>query len=161
MSPRRQLLGFRADRLLDARSALGWSQGEVAVKATAALRLAAGLDPGDDSGPQISTAAISSWERGKFTPTVSNLAAVAKVLGVALTYLIDIPADEHTLRTLRELDGRTQPVLAAAAGISSGLLASLERGHASLTDEVAAKLSRALDVPIDDVRTAHRRGRRR
>ncbi|WP_280246925.1 helix-turn-helix domain-containing protein [Nocardia abscessus] len=155
-----QLLGFRPDRLLEEREKKGWSQGDLALRITAVLREQAGFDVDDDRGPKITTSAISTWERGRSTPTADNLAAAAGLLGVSMDYLVDVPEQERTLRTLRELSGRTQPTLAAQAGISSGLLASLERGHASLTDEVATRLAEQLDLPVENVRAAYLRGRR-
>ncbi|WP_433635576.1 helix-turn-helix domain-containing protein [Nocardia sp. CA-120079] len=155
-----QLAGFRPDRLLEEREKLGWSQGDLALRITAVLRERAGIDIDDDRGPKVTTSAISTWERGKSTPTADNLAAAAGLLGVATDYLIDIPEEQRTLRTLRELSGRTQPTLAAQTGISSGLLASLERGHASLTDDVATRLAGRLNLSVEAIRAAYLRGRR-
>ncbi|MFD4356800.1 helix-turn-helix transcriptional regulator [Nocardia sp. NPDC058518] len=151
--------GFRADQLEAARRAADISQGELAARATAILRQQKGFNPTDQAGPSVSTATVSTWVRGTRSPSPDKLAATAAALDLPMSALIDVPADERTLRTLRELSGRTQPMLATEVGVSSGLLAVLERGHGNLTDDVGRRLAKALGLPVAEVVDAYNRGR--
>lgn len=138
---RRPLEGFEPKRLSDARQAKKLSQGELALRAS------------------VSSASISAWEVGRTTPQVDRLQRVAKVLGVEMAKLIQVPEGDRKLVNLRELAGRTQAQLAQRAGISTPLLAALERGHASLTDAVRARLAVELGLPAAVVAEAYERGR--
>lgn len=155
------MIGFSPDRLREAREAKGWSQGELALQATTAWRTALGADPHSDTATGIAQTAVSTWERGSNTPPPDKLKWIAHVLGIPMDSLISVPEDERTLGTLRELAGRVQAELAAAAGISSPLLAAIERGHARLTDAVADRISSELELPVAAVRAAYERGRAR
>lgn len=150
---RRPLQGFLPDRLRELRIERDLSQGELALRA------------------EVSTAAISAWEVGRSTPNVDKLLAVVAALAVegahrglstvTMADLISIPEDARTLRNLREVIGKTQPQLAAEIGVSTGLLAALERGHAGLSERVASSVAAALGIPVEDVTAAYERGRRR
>ncbi|MBY4128050.1 helix-turn-helix domain-containing protein [Rhodococcus fascians] len=140
---RRPLEGFEPSRLLEARLNKGFSQGELALRAS------------------VSSASISAWEVGRSTPQVDRLRRVADVLGLEMAELIHIPETELKLANLRELAGWTQAQLAQRAGMSTPLLAALERGHASLTDAVCARVAAQLKLPDAAVAEAFERGRTR
>ena len=140
---RRPLEGFEPSRLLEARLSKGFSQGELALRAS------------------VSTASISAWEVGRSTPQVDRLHRVAQVLGLEMAELIRVPETKLKLVNLRELAGWTQAQLAKRAGISTPLLAALERGHASLTDAVCARIAVELKLPDAAVAEAFERGRTR
>ena len=138
---RRPLEGFEPSRLSDARQDKKLSQGELALRAS------------------VSSASISAWEVGRTTPQVDRLQRVAKVLGVEMAELIQVPEASRKLVNLRELAGHTQAQLAQRAGISTPLLAALERGHATLTDAVRGRLAAELGLPDAVVAEAYARGR--
>ena len=140
---RRPLEGFEPARLLAARLAKGYSQGELALRAS------------------VSSASISAWEVGRSTPQVDRLRRVAEVLGLHVSELIRVPEGERKLGNLRELTGQTQAQLAKKVGISTPLLAALERGHASLTDPVRKWLAGELHLAEAVVAQAFERGRAR
>lgn len=140
---RRPLEGFEPTRLLEARMAKGYSQGELALRAS------------------VSSASISAWEVGRSTPQVDRLSRVAVVLGVGMGDLIRVPQNEQKLVNLRELDGCTQAQLAQRIGISTPMLAALERGHASMTGKVRSALARELGLGESAIEQAFVRGRAR
>ncbi|CCQ18139.1 putative repressor protein [Rhodococcus sp. AW25M09] len=92
---------------------------------------------------------------------MDRLQRVAQVLGLEMAELIHIPETECKLVNLRELAGWTQAQLAQRAGISTPLLAALERGHASLTDAVCGRIAVELKLPDAAVAEAFERGRTR
>jgi transcriptional regulator with XRE-family HTH domain len=140
---RRTLEGFVPSRLFDARIDKKLAQGELALRA------------------DVSTATISAWETGRSTPQVDRLLRVAEILGLRMDELIDVPAGKRKLGTLRELTGQTQAQLARTVGVSTALLAALERGHAKLGEAVADRLAKELGVSVTEVREAYERGRAR
>ncbi|MGH8237665.1 MAG: helix-turn-helix domain-containing protein [Steroidobacteraceae bacterium] len=140
---RRTLEGFVPARLFTARTDKGLAQGELALRA------------------DVSTATISAWEVGRSTPQVDRLLRVVEILGLRMDEVIVVPSDARKLGTLRELAGRTQAQLARDIGVSTSLLAALERGHAKLGDAVAERLAGELGVPVAEVQAAYERGRAR
>lgn len=140
---KRPMEGFKPSRLLEARLAKGFSQGELALRAS------------------VSSASISAWEVGRTTPQVDRLRRVVQVLGLEMADLIHVPEAERKLVNLRELTGWTQAQLAQRVGISTPLLAALERGHASLTVDVGERLASELKLPASVVAEAFERGRMR
>lgn len=140
---RRVMRGFRPERLEQARLAAGISQAEVA-------RLA-----------DIKAETVRRWEKGAASPQVDLLARVADVLGIAIADLVDIPEGERFPGDWRVVRGMTQPMLGAAAGVSTQLVGSVERGEVSLSDNLAKKLSTALDISEDELRASYERARRR
>ncbi|MFV9454716.1 helix-turn-helix domain-containing protein [Rhodococcus sp. NM-2] len=140
---RRTLDGFVPSRLSQARIDKHLAQGELALRA------------------DVSTATISAWEVGRSTPQVDRLMRVVEILGLRMDEVIDVPVEERKLGTLRELTGRTQAQLAGVIGVSTSLLAALERGHAKLGDAVAERLAGELGVSVTEIRAAYERGRAR
>lgn len=138
---RRPLEGFEPSRLLEARLSMGYSQGELALRA------------------EVSSASISAWEVGRSTPQVDRLNRVAGVLGLQMSDLIRVPQNRRKLGNLREMAGCTQAQLASRVGISTPMLAALERGHASLTDTVRSRLASELGLAETSIEQAFHRGR--
>lgn len=140
---RRVMRGFHPDTFRELRECAGFTRGDLA-------RLA-----------DLSTAAVGAWESGRRRPQVDTLARAMKVLGRTMADVVVIPPDGRYLGDLRVLSGKTQPQLAAAAGISTAQLGALERGEVALTEPAAEKIAAALDITPRDVRTAWRRARNR
>ncbi|TSD93269.1 helix-turn-helix transcriptional regulator [Skermania sp. ID1734] len=140
---RRITRGFRVDRLVAARKDKGFTQAELA-------RLAG-----------LTTGAVKSWESGRTTPEVANLARILDALGLHIADVIDIPVGDRHLGDLRVLALLPQTELARRIGISTTALGELERGEANLSDTVAARLADALGVAESEVREAFVRTRTR
>ena len=140
---RRVLRGFSAARLEDLRKNARLTRGELA-------RLA---------GVSLST--VQSWETGRAMPQVDSLAKVAAVLDVPISRLVLVEPDKRHLGDLRVLAGLTQPQLAARISLSTTSLSSVELGQAGLTDEVANRIAKALDLPVQTVVDAYERTRTR
>ncbi|MEE2061826.1 helix-turn-helix transcriptional regulator [Rhodococcus artemisiae] len=140
---RRVLRGFSADRLADLRIEAGLTRGELA-------RLAG-----------VSLGAVQSWETGRAMPQVDSLAKVAAVLDVPINRLVLIEPGKRHLGDLRVLAGLTQPQLAARISLSTTSLSSVELGQTGLTDDVAGRLAKALNLPVRTVVDAYERTRTR
>ncbi|KXO95776.1 hypothetical protein AXK56_16320 [Tsukamurella pulmonis] len=127
----------------------------------------------------VSVSSISKWQRegrkSQTTPQVDVLwTAVAAIAAVAIASgrgeyaeqtaievtdrlmerVIVVPAERRELADWRALRGFVQPDLAQRAEVSTSLLSLLERGAATLTDEVADRLAAVLRVSPDEVRRA-------
>jgi transcriptional regulator with XRE-family HTH domain len=97
-----------------------------------------------------STASLSNWERGKFTPTLASLERWAETLGYDVLLAKDdhpLPATRHrivpALVEERATRGVKQTVVAARAGVINVNLCRWEKGHsipslASITRWAAA-----------------------
>lgn len=140
---KRPLRGFDPERLVAERRRVGLSRGELGRLIGA------------------STSAVQTWETGRVTPHVNSLAKAAKVLGVEISVLVDVPPEKRFLADLRVLRGLTQPQLAAAAGMSTTTLSALEWGQTRLDDQVAARLGEVLNVDAAEVKRAWTRTRNR
>lgn len=140
---RRILRGFSPASLEAARKAKKLTRGELG-------RLA-----------EVSPAAVLSWEVGKASPQVDYLARVVNVLGITMDDVVLIPRNERYLGDLRVFRGLTQPQLAKKIGMSTTALATVERGHSRLREDVAEKLSQGLDATVDEVKAAYERTRTR
>ncbi|UDH01722.1 helix-turn-helix transcriptional regulator [Rhodococcus opacus] len=140
---RRILRGFSTEHLVVLRENKGLSRGELA-------RLA-----------DVSIGTVQAWETGRATPSVDTLLRVAGVLGVSMEEVVRIDPEVRFLGDLRVLAGMTQPQLATKIAISTTALSNLELGQARLTDEVADRIARALDLPKATVAEAYERVRTR
>lgn len=134
---RRIIRGFDRAALKAAREAKGMSVVDVARVA------------------DVAVSALRAWERGDRGPQVDRLAAVARVLDVPMSTLVDLDPVRCTLVDLRILTGRTQNELAQALGMSTTALGSLERAEVRLTDERAGRLAGQLGVDVDAVHRAY------
>lgn len=74
---------------------------------------------------------------------------------------MNIPVSERFPGDWRVLLGLTQPQLGARAGVRTAVVGSIERGETALSDNVAERLSSALDISIAELRDAHQRARSR
>ncbi len=133
--------GFDGARMRDRRLKVGLTQRQVAREV------------------DVSESVVAHWERGAQLPTVERVAALARLLGVAVTDLTtggDDDAGSRSLLQLRMGAGLKQDRLAAQAGLTRTKYSSLERGEvATLSPADAARLARVLGVAVDAVRTAH------
>ncbi|MBF6588464.1 transcriptional regulator [Nocardia farcinica] len=126
------------------------------------IRERKGLTVGDlarMSGMGIST--LHHWESGRRLPSVPALRRVAAELGVDLSELIVVPPDERMLSYYRNVNGYTQPELAAEVGMKTSTLSAVERAEIPLSDEVADRLSRVLGVAPELLRAGWNRARTR
>lgn len=57
----------------------------------------------------------------------------------------------HNLRETRKAQGLTQVQLAAASGVSQGIISYAEIGKSSPSVDAAARLAAALDTTVDDL----------
>jgi transcriptional regulator with XRE-family HTH domain len=135
--------GFQPDQLEKARRSAGVSQRELA-------RLA-----------RLNADTIRRWELGDSSPQVDLLARVTAAIGVSISDLVKVPESERYPGDWRILRGLTQPQLGAAAGVTTQIVGSVERGEISLSDNVARKLSAALQIPESELRASYERVRSR
>ncbi|ABH00921.1 possible repressor protein, helix-turn-helix family (plasmid) [Rhodococcus jostii RHA1] len=135
--------GFQPDQLEKARRSAGVSQRELA-------RLA-----------RLNADTIRRWELGDSSPQVDLLARVTAAIGVSISDLVKVPESERYPGDWRILRGLTQPQLGAAAGVTTQIVGSVERGEISLSDNVARKLSAALRIPESELRASYERVRTR
>ncbi|CAG7633060.1 helix-turn-helix transcriptional regulator [Rhodococcus opacus] len=135
--------GFQPDQLEKARRSAGVSQRELA-------RLA-----------RLNADTIRRWELGDSSPQVDLLARVTAAIGVPISDLVKVPEGDRYPGDWRILRGLTQPQLGAAAGVTTQIVGSVERGEISLSDNVARKLSAALQIPESELRASYERVRTR
>ncbi|MEU2005911.1 helix-turn-helix domain-containing protein [Rhodococcus sp. NPDC019627] len=135
--------GFQPDQLEKARRSAGVSQRELA-------RLA-----------RLNADTIRRWELGDSSPQVDLLARVTAAIGVSISDLVKVPEGDRYPGDWRILRGLTQPQLGAAAGVTTQIVGSVERGEISLSDNMARKLSAALQIPESELRASYERVRTR
>lgn len=105
----------------------------------------------------VTSSTIYAWEAGTFTPQVDKLAAVMKVLGNPIEYVVEVPVDERYPGDWRVLIGLTQPHLAASAGMSTARLQRIESGEVEPTDAQVETLAQLLGTTPESYRLAWRR----
>lgn len=135
--------GFQPEQLVVARRAAGISQRELA-------RLA-----------RLNADTVRRWETGDSSPQVDLLARVTAAIGISIADVVTVPEGERYPGDWRVLRGLTQPMLGAAAGVTTQIIGSVERGEISLSDNVAKKLSAALDISESELRASYERVRNR
>lgn len=140
---RRVLRGFDPARLTSLRESRGMSRADLARK----------------SG--LGGATVQQWEAGTRSPQVDTLALVAKTLGLPIGELVDVPRDQRFPGDWRVLLGLTQPQLGQQVGISTSMIARIERGEVKLTDENARRLATALEIGVDELVRSYERARDR
>ncbi len=105
----------------------------------------------------VTSSTIYAWEAGTYTPQVDKLAAVMRVLGHPIEYVVEIPADERYPGDWRVLRGLTQPQLAASASIATARLQRIECGETEPTDAQVEALAQLLETAPEEYRAAWRR----
>ncbi|WP_137725625.1 helix-turn-helix transcriptional regulator [Prescottella subtropica] len=135
--------GFQPEKLEKARRAAGISQAELG-------RIV-----------RIKGETVRRWEQGGSSPQVDLLARAVEAIGVAIADVVHVPEDERFPGDWRVLRGLTQPLLGAAAGVTTQLVGSVERGEITLSDNLAKKLAAALDISESELRASHERARNR
>jgi transcriptional regulator with XRE-family HTH domain len=140
---RRVMRGFQPDLLAKARGEARISQRELA-------RLA-----------RLNGETVRRWELGDSSPQVDMLARVVAVLGGTIADVVVVPEEERYPGDWRVLRGLTQPMLGAAAGITTAIVGGVERGEIPLSDRVATKLSEALGISEAELRASYDRVRNR
>ena len=80
-----------------------------------------------------------------------RMAALAE--GTDAVLPLEVSAELHKgasrLRALRKWRGKSQVDIAATLGIAQSYLSALEAGDRRLTDDLAARMAAALDVPLN------------
>lgn len=109
----------------------------------------------------LSVSTINRWESGSRGPQVNTLKAVADVMGLTMSDLIDVPRDERFPGDWRVLAGLTQPQLGKIAGLETNQISAIERGEIELTEELAGKLAPALGIDAAELRACYERSRTR
>ncbi len=140
---RRALNGFQPQALEAAREAAQMTRGTLARHV--------GVDP----------TSVHNWETGRAAPQPDLLARAANILGVSIETLVVVTDSMRTLSDLRILAGLTQRQLADQIACSDTTLGRLERGEARLTDALAEKIARALELETTTITDAYRRARER
>ncbi|WP_084423784.1 helix-turn-helix domain-containing protein [Rhodococcoides kyotonense] len=140
---RRVLRGFAPARLTAARESKGMSRADLARKAG------------------VGGATVQQWETGTRSPQVDTLALVAKTLGLSVGHFVDVPRVERFPGDWRVLQGLTQPQLGSLVGISTSMVARIERGEVKLTDENARRLASALQIDVHELIQCYERARDR
>lgn len=140
---RRVMRGFNPGELASARRKLRISRAELARRAG------------------IGGTTIGRWESDHASPQVDLLARVVEALGIEISDVVQVPADDRFPGDWRVLKGLTQPQLGAAAGTSTQMVGSVERGEIALSDTMARKLSAALGISDAELRASYERARTR
>ena len=135
--------GFQPEKLEQVRRAAGISQRELARQA------------------RLNADTVRRWELGDSSPQVDLLSRVVQALGIDIVDVVDIPEGERYPGDWRVLKGMTQPMLGAAAGVTTQIVGSVERGEISLSENVSRKLSVALGISEGELRASYERVRNR
>ena len=139
--PRSGVRGFRADRLRELRVRAGLSADDLAAKVGATRQ------------------AVSTWETGRSTPPPATLGRIAKALRTSVAALVPIPEAQLKLSDLRVHAALSQGDAAQQIGVSTTVLADIERGRKPETEERVELLARAYGVTTQTVVAAWRRTR--
>ncbi|MET4614115.1 transcriptional regulator with XRE-family HTH domain [Rhodococcus sp. PvR044] len=135
--------GFQPEKLEKARIEAGFTQAELGRVV------------------RIKAETVRRWEQGGSSPQVDLLARATAAIGITIADVVQVPEGERYPGDWRVLKGLTQPLLGAAAGVTTQVVGSVERGEISLSDNVARKLSAALDIPESELRASYERVRNR
>jgi transcriptional regulator with XRE-family HTH domain len=104
---------------------------------------------------------VQQWETGNRSPQVDTLALVAQTLEIPMSALVVVPEAERFPGDWRILLGLTQPQLGKMTGISTSMIARIERGEVLLTDDSARKLADALGISVTELQASYERARTR
>ena len=102
----------------------------------------------------VSVATLSALERNVSQPGVVTIAAIAKALDIHISQLVPVPEARRTLDHLRVYVGLRQDDVAAALGVSTTVVAQMERGRKPVTAERAQQLATLYEVSVDAVTAA-------
>ena len=138
---RRRAKGFSPRQLRAARLRAGYSQAQLAIRAS------------------LSSASVSAYERGKTTPTAPVLKALAEALQVQVDELTVIRTDTAALAELRYNTGLTQATIATKLEIAPGTFPAIERGEQPLTVAQIKALAAIYKVTPEDIQAAWERTR--
>ncbi|MFF4531550.1 helix-turn-helix domain-containing protein [Streptomyces sp. NPDC001407] len=142
----RGVAGFDAEALRALRTAAGFSQHKLAGHAR-------------EHGAQVAGPHICLYERGRRTPELRTLTALASALDVPLSALLE---DDPTpsLYWLRMRKGMSQRGLAAALGIAQARWSRIERGQSTLDEQQVPLAAKLLGVKVSQFRMALATARR-
>lgn len=107
----------------------------------------------------LSTQAVTAWERGTSSPSPKHLAALAEVLRVSVDDLIRIPITEAELASLRDRAGLTGADVAAALETHRSAWSEIEQGYRRLPARLVPPLSALLGRTESEVTQAWERAR--
>lgn len=142
----RGVVGFDADALRTLRTAAGITQDKLAGRVR-------------KHGANVAGPHICLYERGKRTPQLRTLTALAFALDVPPSALLEDDS-ALSLRRLRLRAGTSQRCLAAALGIAQARWSRIERGQSTLDEHhvpLAAKLLGASEGELYSAMAAARR----
>ena len=98
---------------------------------------------------------ISTWERGRFMPSIEVLQKIADALDMDLIELVKAHQKSKKkcspIALARREKGWTQGQLAEAIGVSQGLISKYEIGACVPTDETIHAIAKALGVQACDI----------
>ncbi|RLU82002.1 hypothetical protein CTZ27_31055 [Streptomyces griseocarneus] len=142
----RGVVGFDAEALRTLRTAAGISQRMLAGHAR-------------KHGAQVAGPHICLYERGKRTPELRTLTALASALDVPPSALLE---DDSALglRRLRLRTGMSQRFLAAALGIAQARWSRIERGQSTLDEHHVPLAAHLLGASEGELRSAMAAARR-
>lgn len=109
----------------------------------------------------VAVSTLHHWEAGTRSPQIDILAKVMTVLQAPIESVVLIPCHERYPGDWRVMTGRTQPQLAAAAGMPTALVTRIERADYPLSDTNAETLATALGVSAAEYKAAYQRARDR
>ena len=139
--PRSGVRGFRADRLRELRVRAGFSADDLAAKVGATRQ------------------AVSTWETGRSTPPPATLGRIADALHTSVAALVPIPESQLKLSDLRVHAALSQGDAAQLLGMSTTVLADIERGRKPENEERIESFSKAYGVSTQTVAAAWSRTR--
>lgn len=138
---RRVLRGFSAQTFAVVREQAGFTVSDLA-------RLA---------GVAVST--VHHWEAGTRSPQIDILAKAMTVLRSPIDSVVLIANNERYPGDWRVMTGRTQPQLAAAAGIPTVIVNRIERADYPLSGTHAETLATILGISAEEYQAAYQRAR--
>ena len=100
---------------------------------------------------------ISSWELGRFMPSVAVLQRISDVLDVDLVDLVRVQRSKKKCSPIalaRRQKGISQGRLASMLGVSQGLISTFETGANKPTEDMLQAIADALGVPVGDISDA-------
>jgi transcriptional regulator with XRE-family HTH domain len=90
--------------------------------------------------------AVSTWEVGRSTPPPATLGRIAEALDTSVSTLVPINESQLRLADLRVQAALSQADAARLLGVSTTVLADIERGRKPETDDRVAAMSKSYGV---------------
>lgn len=132
------------------------------AQALTAVRTQAGFTVSDLARlADVAVSTVHHWEAGTRSPQIDILAKVMTVLGAPIDSVVLIADHERYPGDWRVMTGRTQPQLAAAAGIPTAIVTRIERADYPLSDTNAHTLATVLGISAEEYKAAYQRARDR